>query len=115
MLSSSEYSNSKAILPMCIGANLSGVPVVADLESAPHILIAGNSLSGKSTVIYSMLVSMLLKKSPDQLRLVLAGSDKICFSEFEGLLHLRVLPVFIKKALPCSMMITVCFLKGFSR
>lgn len=88
VIRTSEYSNSKAILPMCLGVNAAGAPVVADLASAPHILIAGNSLSGKSTVIHSMLLSMLLKKSPEQLRIVLAGSNEICFSEFVCLPHL---------------------------
>ena len=84
VIRTSEYSNSKAILPMCLGVNAAGAPVVADLASAPHILIGGYSFN----VIHSMLVSMLLKKSPDELRLVLADSKGFTFSEYECLPHL---------------------------
>lgn len=84
VMRTSEYSNSKAILPMCLGVNAAGAPVVADLASAPHILIGGYSFN----VIHSMLVSMLLKKSPDELRLVLADSKGFTFSEYECLPHL---------------------------
>ncbi|SFK18474.1 DNA translocase FtsK [Succinivibrio dextrinosolvens] len=84
VIRTSEYSNSKAILPMCLGVNAAGAPVVADLASAPHILIGGYCFN----VIHSMLVSMLLKKSPDELRLVLADSKGFSFSEYECLPHL---------------------------
>ena len=84
VIRTSEYSNSKAILPICLGVNAAGAPVVADLASAPHILIGGYSFN----VIHSMLVSMLLKKSPDELRLVLADSKGFTFSEYECLPHL---------------------------
>ena len=84
VIRTSEYSNSKAILPMCLGVNAAGAPVVADLASAPHILIGGYSFN----VLHSMLVSMLLKKSPDELILVLADSKGFTFSEYECLPHL---------------------------
>ncbi|WP_295353614.1 DNA translocase FtsK 4TM domain-containing protein, partial [uncultured Succinivibrio sp.] len=71
VVESNEFLNTSALLPMCLGVNTVGNPVVADLTSAPHLLIAGTTGSGKSAGLNSMLVSLLLARSPAELRLIM--------------------------------------------
>ena len=83
-----EYTESKAILPMCLGVDTVGNPVVVDLAVAPHLLIAGTTGSGKSAGVNSMLVSLLLSRSPAELRLIMVDPKTVEFSQYQGLPHL---------------------------
>ncbi len=88
VVESNEFLNTSAILPMCLGVNTVGNPVVADLTSAPHLLIAGTTGSGKSAGLNSMLVSLLLARSPAELRLIMVDPKTVEFTQYQGLPHL---------------------------
>ncbi|MGN0902087.1 MAG: FtsK/SpoIIIE domain-containing protein, partial [Succinivibrio sp.] len=82
------FTNTKAILPMCVGVDTLGNSVVADLASAPHLLIAGTTGSGKSAGLNSMLISLLLARSPAELRLIMVDPKTVEFTQYQGLPHL---------------------------
>lgn len=82
------FRSSTAQLPLCLGVNTVGRPVVADLARAPHLLVAGTTGSGKSAGINSMLISLLLRRSPAELRLILVDPKQVEFSLYENLPHL---------------------------
>ena len=83
-----EFTHTKASLPICLGVNVVGKPVVADLAQAPHLLICGTTGSGKSAGVNSMILSLLLACSPAELRLVLIDPKQVEFSLYAGLPHL---------------------------
>lgn len=83
-----DFMDSKATLPLCLGVNTIGTPVIADLAKAPHLLIAGTTGSGKSAGINSMLLSLILKLSPAQLRLILIDPKQVEFGNYNDLPHL---------------------------
>ena len=83
-----EFLSSKASLPMCMGVDTVGHAVVADLAKAPHLLIAGTTGSGKSAGLNSMLVSLLLARSPAELRLIMVDPKQVEFAHYVGLPHL---------------------------
>ncbi|HAR79570.1 MAG TPA: hypothetical protein DCR21_01950 [Succinivibrionaceae bacterium] len=82
------FRNTPKRLPLCLGVNSVGQPVVADLAKAPHLLIAGTTGSGKSAGINSILLSLLLKCSPSEMRLILIDPKRIEFSLYNNLPHL---------------------------
>ncbi len=82
----------KARLPIGVGMDVSGKPVVADLTRMPHLLIAGATGSGKSVCINSLIASVLVSRSPDDVQLVLIDPKQVEMSQYKGLPHLR-LPV----------------------
>ena len=86
-------------IPMLIGKDSSGQPLVADLAQMPHCLIAGATGSGKSVCINSLILSLLLTQRPDQLKLLLVDPKMVEFSAFQSLPHLMA-PVLtdMKKA-----------------
>lgn len=88
MASSRDFQESKAVLPMCLGASVVGAPVVKDLADSPHLLVAGTTGSGKSAGLNTMLISMLLKRSPAELRLILVDPKQLEFSIYKDLPHL---------------------------
>ena len=88
VVQSEEFATSKAYLPMCMGVDTIGRPIVADLASAPHLLIAGTTGSGKSAGLNSMLVSLLLSKSPADLRLIMIDPKTVEFTQYHSLPHL---------------------------
>ena len=88
MASSREFQESKASLPMCLGASVVGAPVVKDLAECPHLLVAGTTGSGKSAGLNTMLISLLLKRSPSELRLILVDPKQLEFSIYKDLPHL---------------------------
>lgn len=83
-----EFINTKYLLPMCVGCTVTGSPVVIDLAKTPHLLIAGTTGSGKSAGVNSFLVSLLLKRDPSELRLILIDPKRIEFSVYSNLPHL---------------------------
>ncbi|MFK5893137.1 MAG: DNA translocase FtsK 4TM domain-containing protein [Pseudomonadota bacterium] len=88
VLNSEIYGNSKALLPLGLGADISGQPVVADLAKMPHLLVAGTTGSGKSVGVNSMILSLLFHSNPDELRLIMVDPKMLELSVYEGIPHL---------------------------
>lgn len=78
----------KAILPFALGRDVSGTPVVADLASMPHLLIAGATGSGKSVAINAIIACLLYTHSPDSLRLLMVDPKRVELVNFNGIPHL---------------------------
>ncbi|MBS9781326.1 MAG: DNA translocase FtsK 4TM domain-containing protein [Gammaproteobacteria bacterium] len=85
---SKEFQDSKSPLTVSLGSDTSGKPVVADLMKMPHALVAGTTGSGKSVCINVMLLSMLYKASPKDLRLILVDPKMLEMSMYEDIPHL---------------------------
>ncbi len=92
ILSSEEFLDKNTPLPLCLGKDISGVPVVADLKKMPHLLVAGATGSGKSVGINSMLASILYRSTPEEVKLLLVDPKMLELSLYEGIPHL-LLPV----------------------
>ncbi len=86
------FSGAKSTLQMGLGRDIEGRPVSIDLQKMPHLLVAGTTGSGKSVSVNAMLVSLLYKSSPEDLRLILIDPKMLEFSTYEGIPHL-LLPV----------------------
>jgi S-DNA-T family DNA segregation ATPase FtsK/SpoIIIE len=92
LFESDEWRNSKAKIPIALGKDVYGHPIVADLSEMPHILIAGSTGSGKSVCINAIITSLLYKFSPDQLRFVMIDPKVVELQQYNALPHL-VVPV----------------------
>jgi S-DNA-T family DNA segregation ATPase FtsK/SpoIIIE len=88
ILSSEQYLTSSTPLTLALGKDIAGVPVVADLSRMPHLLVAGTTGSGKSVGINVMLLSLLFKVTPDEVRLILIDPKMLELSIYEGIPHL---------------------------
>ncbi|MCO1334335.1 DNA translocase FtsK 4TM domain-containing protein [Microbulbifer sp. OS29] len=88
VLSAEIYDNAKSPLTLALGQDISGLPVVADLAKMPHLLVAGTTGSGKSVGINVMLLSLLYKSTPDEVRLILVDPKMLELSVYEGIPHL---------------------------
>lgn len=88
ILESNNYQNSKAKLTLALGVDISGEAVVADLTKMPHLLVAGTTGSGKSVGINGLLLSLLFKASPSQLRLILIDPKMLELAVYDGIAHL---------------------------
>jgi len=88
ILMADTFRKSKLRLPMIIGQNISGVPYVTDITKMPHLLIAGQTGSGKSVCINSLICSLLMTRSPEELRLILVDPKKVELAIYEGIPHL---------------------------
>ena len=75
-------------LPIALGKSISGTPIVTDLTSMPHLLIAGTTGSGKSVCINSIIVSLLYKHKPENCKLILIDPKMLELSSYEGIPHL---------------------------
>jgi DNA segregation ATPase FtsK/SpoIIIE, S-DNA-T family len=83
-----KFHESKSALTMVLGADISGMPVVVDLAKMPHLLVAGTTGSGKSVGVNCMLVSLLYKSSPEDLRMILIDPKMLELNVYEGIPHL---------------------------
>lgn len=94
-----EYKNSNYALPLVLGSNIAGKPVIMDLAKAPHLLIAGTTGSGKSVSINTMILSLLYKFTPEECKMVMIDPKMLELSVYEGIPHLLT-PVVVdpKKA-----------------
>jgi len=94
MLESDEFSQSHSHLTIPLGKDINGRIRVAALESMPHLLIAGSTGSGKSVMINSMIMSILYKATPDEVRLIMVDPKRVELGMYEGIPHLLT-PVII--------------------
>ncbi|MGD0745626.1 MAG: DNA translocase FtsK 4TM domain-containing protein, partial [Verrucomicrobiota bacterium] len=92
LFESEEWRNSKAKIPIALGKDVYGHPIVADLSEMPHLLIAGSTGSGKSVCINAIITSLLYRFSPDQLRFVMIDPKVVELQHYNTLPHL-VVPV----------------------
>ncbi|RMG32993.1 MAG: DNA translocase FtsK [Gammaproteobacteria bacterium] len=88
ILRSEAYDKSKSPLTLSLGKDIAGEPVVADLAKMPHALIAGTTGSGKSVAINTMILSLLYKATPEQVRLIMVDPKMLELSVYEGIPHL---------------------------
>ena len=88
IISSSNFVKKDNKLPIALGKSISGIPIVGDLNSMPHLLIAGTTGSGKSVCINTIILSLLYKHSPDKCKFILIDPKMLELSTYEGIPHL---------------------------
>ena len=88
IINSSDFKKKDIKLPIALGKNISGFPVVGDLTSMPHLLIAGTTGSGKSVCINTIILSLLYRHSPDRCKFILIDPKMLELSTYEGIPHL---------------------------
>jgi DNA segregation ATPase FtsK/SpoIIIE, S-DNA-T family len=88
ILEAGVYQNSRSNLTLAMGKDITGHPVVTDLAKAPHMLVAGTTGSGKSVAINAMIVSLLYKATPEDVRLIMIDPKMLELSVYEGIPHL---------------------------
>lgn len=88
VLTSSVYTEASSHLTLALGHDIAGEPIVADLAKMPHLLVAGTTGSGKSVGVNAMLLSLLYKATPEDVRLILIDPKMLELSVYEGIPHL---------------------------
>jgi S-DNA-T family DNA segregation ATPase FtsK/SpoIIIE len=88
ILAAASYRNSASNLTLAMGKDITGHPIVTDLAKAPHMLVAGTTGSGKSVAINAMIVSLLFKATPEEVRLIMIDPKMLELSVYEGIPHL---------------------------
>ena len=88
LLNSSDFKKKEVKLPIALGKNISGTPMVGDLTSMPHLLIAGTTGSGKSVCINTIILSLLYRHTPDRCKFILIDPKMLELSTYEGVPHL---------------------------
>jgi len=88
ILSNNDFIKKDIRLPIALGKNISGIPVIGDLASMPHLLIAGTTGSGKSVCINTIILSLLYRHSPDKCKFILIDPKMLELSTYEGIPHL---------------------------
>jgi S-DNA-T family DNA segregation ATPase FtsK/SpoIIIE len=99
VVASPAFEKAKSKLALCLGKDIVGAPVVAELDKMPHLLIAGATGTGKSVALNAMICSLLYKSKPDEVKLIMVDPKRIELSCYDGIPHL-ITPVVIdpKKA-----------------
>jgi S-DNA-T family DNA segregation ATPase FtsK/SpoIIIE len=88
LLTSPAYQDSTSPLSLALGMDIAGEPIVADIAKMPHLLIAGTTGSGKSVGVNAMLLSILYKASPEEVKLIMVDPKMLELSVYEGIPHL---------------------------
>jgi S-DNA-T family DNA segregation ATPase FtsK/SpoIIIE len=88
ILSNTDFKKKEVKLPIALGKNISGKPIVGDLASMPHLLIAGTTGSGKSVCINTIILSLLYRHNPDKCKFILIDPKMLELSTYEGIPHL---------------------------
>ncbi|MEN6671261.1 DNA translocase FtsK 4TM domain-containing protein [Psychrobacter sp. B38] len=88
LLNTDKFKDPKAQISMAMGKDIGGNPIITDLARAPHMLVAGTTGSGKSVLVNSMLLSMLLKYTPNELRLILIDPKQLELANYNDIPHL---------------------------
>ena len=88
ILNSQDFKKKEIKLPIALGKNISGKPIVGDLSSMPHLLIAGTTGSGKSVCINTIILSILYRHTPDKCKFILIDPKMLELSTYEGIPHL---------------------------
>ena len=88
IIANKDFSKKDIKLPIALGKNISGIPVVGDLASMPHLLIAGTTGSGKSVCINTIILSLLYRHTPDKCKFILIDPKMLELSTYEGIPHL---------------------------
>lgn len=88
LLDSAEFENASGTLPMALGKDIGGAPVLSDLAKMPHLLVAGTTGSGKSVGVNAMILSILYRMTPDQCRMIMVDPKMLELSVYDGIPHL---------------------------
>src|ERR1035437_5993637 len=103
LLESEDWADAKAELPIALGRDVSGKPLVSDLAKMPHLLIAGATGSGKSVCINSIVTSILYSKSPKDVRLIMVDPKVVELKVFNSLPHMFIPVVTEPKKVPAAL------------
>ncbi len=90
LLESDEFKNSKSKLSFAVGRDIAGNAIIGDIAKMPHVIIAGSTGSGKSVCTNSIIMSILYKSSPDEVRLLLVDPKIVEFKVYDGIPHLLI-------------------------
>ncbi|OOR98821.1 cell division protein FtsK [Canicola haemoglobinophilus] len=88
VLDSDEFRQSEALLPMALGKDISGKPVIVDLAKMPHLLVAGSTGSGKSVGVNTMILSLLFRVKPEEVKFIMIDPKVVELSVYNGIPHL---------------------------
>ena len=88
ILNHSDFKSKEIKLPIALGKNISGTPIIGDLTSMPHLLIAGTTGSGKSVCINTIILSLLYRHAPEKCKFILIDPKMLELSTYEGIPHL---------------------------
>ncbi len=88
LLASTQFTQAHSVLTLALGKDISGIPVMADLAKMPHVLVAGTTGSGKSVALNTMILSLLYKATPEQVRMIMIDPKMLELSVYEGIPHL---------------------------
>ena len=97
------WKNGKAAIPVVLGKNVASEPVIIDLAKAPHLLIAGSTGSGKSVCMNTLIMSLLFKFNPDELRLIMVDPKRVEFEDYRKLPHLITPVINDAKKVPIAL------------
>ena len=107
VIDSPQFRDEDYLLPLALGKDVAGTPVIGDLGDMPHLLIAGSTGSGKSICINSIITTLLLSRTPDEVKLILVDPKMVELAQFENIPHLLAPVVTDMKKAPAVLGWTV--------